>query len=503
MRSGVISGPSRSAVARREPRRFRGRAETPAPARRPGGARGPRSPRRRRLRPLRRPASRRTPAHCRRRTCPSRGLSPPGWAAAARADHVALGTDHIFLRRSPAFWSLLAPLLVVSAHPLFTRWPGTQLHLSRQGPFANPMSALPGARFMGPRSTRDFTGLPTTIRSVGSYQPSRLLLATALACPKRPFFHHITTSSFHAINGAILQALHVLVNETARDEGDARGFLFVACAIIARAVSGIVRIADVLGRMGCCCSRSRRSRCRPGPCRSRSSRRSSLACFARRALGVCTAHCPSAALLLLIPLTHPTARRGAHSCSPPPSPRSALPISPRQAAQALVPLAPPRRTAAEPRWAGPLQAPCPRFPGLVSPRRRSRGSSQQPRWLGRREACVSPARSASTGAGSADRVSETGGTSRRHRRTDTDLTGSGEKLRDPRRRRDGGAPSLAAVRPLAHHLLVRATALSRPRRALLKGNRRAPGRWKRLSPISPPRSRVPSEWITPRIAPTQ
>ena len=43
---------------------------------------------------------------------------------------LAYGTDY-FLRRDPRFWSLLAPLLVVSLI-LFTRWPGTNYIFDEQ-----------------------------------------------------------------------------------------------------------------------------------------------------------------------------------------------------------------------------------------------------------------------------------------------------------------------------------------------------------------------------------
>lgn len=161
---------------------------------------------------------------------------------------IALGTDH-FLRRDPTFWSLLAPLLVVSLI-LFTRWPGTNYIFDEQEALlANPyVNATGGLRFID-AIHRDFWGLPAD-RSVGSYRPIpdffwRLLWHVS----KQPFFHHIYNVFFHAINGAIL-GLCTFSWTKRRGTAALAGFLFVACAVLTEAVSGIVGIADVLGGMG-------------------------------------------------------------------------------------------------------------------------------------------------------------------------------------------------------------------------------------------------------------
>ena len=161
---------------------------------------------------------------------------------------IALGTD-LFVRRDPTFWSLLAPMLVVSLI-LFTRWPGTNYIFDEQEALlANPyVNATGGLRFID-AIHRDFWGLPAD-RSVGSYRPIpdffwRLLWHVS----KQPFFHHIYNVFFHAINGAIL-GLVTFSWTKRRGTAVLAGFLFVACAVLTEAVSGIVGIADVLGGMG-------------------------------------------------------------------------------------------------------------------------------------------------------------------------------------------------------------------------------------------------------------
>ena len=161
---------------------------------------------------------------------------------------LAFGTDH-FLGRDPTFWSLLAPLLVVSL-VLFSRWPGTNYIFDEQEALlANPyVNATGGLRFID-AIHRDFWGLPAD-RSVGSYRPIpdffwRLLWHVS----KQPFFHHIYNVFFHAINGAIL-GLCTFSWTRRRGTAVLAGFLFVACAVLTEAVSGIVGIADVLGGMG-------------------------------------------------------------------------------------------------------------------------------------------------------------------------------------------------------------------------------------------------------------
>ena len=161
---------------------------------------------------------------------------------------IAFATDH-FLRRDPTFWSLLAPLLVVSLI-LFSRWPGTNYIFDEQEALlANPyVNATGGLRFID-AIHRDFWGLPAD-RSVGSYRPIPDFLWRLLwHVSKQPFFHHIYNVFFHAINGTIL-GLTTFSWTKRRGTAVLAGFLFVACAVLTEAVSGIVGIADVLGGMG-------------------------------------------------------------------------------------------------------------------------------------------------------------------------------------------------------------------------------------------------------------
>src|SRR6185503_8191323 len=157
--------------------------------------------------------------------------------------------DDYFLCRDPTFWSALLPLLVVSLI-LFSRWPGTNYIFDEQEALlANPyVNATGGLRFID-AIHRDFWGLPAD-RSVGSYRPIPDLLWRALwGISKQPFFHHIYNVFFHAVNGAILTLITFAWTKR-RGTAALAGFIFVTCAVLTEAVSGIVGIADVLGGMG-------------------------------------------------------------------------------------------------------------------------------------------------------------------------------------------------------------------------------------------------------------
>jgi hypothetical protein len=170
-------------------------------------------------------------------------VRPPFWERAR-----AFAVDY-FLGRDPTFWAALAPMLVLSLI-LFCRWPGTNYIFDEQEALlANPyVNATGGLRFID-AIHRDFWGLPAD-RSVGSYRPIPDFLWRILwNISKQPFFHHIYNVLFHAVNGAILS---LITFSWTRRRGTAylAGFLFVACAVLTEAVSGIVGIADVLGGMG-------------------------------------------------------------------------------------------------------------------------------------------------------------------------------------------------------------------------------------------------------------
>ena len=154
-----------------------------------------------------------------------------------------------FLDFDPTFWSAFAPLVLL-AIVLYTRSPTTNYIFDEQEALlANPyVNASGGLRFID-AIHRDFWGLPPE-RSVGSYRPLPNFVWRALwIISKQPFLHHFYNVLLHAVNGALLTCLAF---RWTRRRGLAylAGFLFVACAVLTEAVSGIVGIADVLGGLG-------------------------------------------------------------------------------------------------------------------------------------------------------------------------------------------------------------------------------------------------------------
>jgi tetratricopeptide (TPR) repeat protein len=99
---------------------------------------------------------------------------------------------------------------------------------------------------------RDFWGLPPE-HSIGSYRPIPDLIWRALwaigARDQTPFLHHWVNVLLHGVNGALVA---LIVARLTRDRFAAwlSGTLFVACAVVTEAVSGVVGIADVLGGTG-------------------------------------------------------------------------------------------------------------------------------------------------------------------------------------------------------------------------------------------------------------
>lgn len=154
-----------------------------------------------------------------------------------------------FLLYEPTFLSALAPFILLSIL-LFARSPATNYIFDEQEALlANPyVNATGGLRFID-AIHRDFWGLPPD-RSVGSYRPLPNFLWRLLwNISKQPFFHSIYNVLFHAANGAILTCI---VYAMTRRKGASylAGAIFVACAVLTEAISGIVGIADVLGGMG-------------------------------------------------------------------------------------------------------------------------------------------------------------------------------------------------------------------------------------------------------------
>jgi hypothetical protein len=99
---------------------------------------------------------------------------------------------------------------------------------------------------------RDFWGLPAD-RSIGSYRPIPDVVWRALwaigARDQSPFLHHWVNVLLHGLNGALVT---IIAFRLTKDRLTAwlSGGLFVACAVLTEAVSGVVGIADVLGALG-------------------------------------------------------------------------------------------------------------------------------------------------------------------------------------------------------------------------------------------------------------
>jgi hypothetical protein len=149
----------------------------------------------------------------------------------------------------PGFWQAMLPLVVLSV-VLFSRLPTTNYIFDEQEALlANPyVNGTQGLRYID-AIHRDFWGLPAD-RSVGSYRPIPNFLWRALwQVSKQPFFHHFYNVLFHAANGALL-TVWTLALTRQRALAWMVGGLFVGCAVLTEAVSGIVGIADVLGGMG-------------------------------------------------------------------------------------------------------------------------------------------------------------------------------------------------------------------------------------------------------------
>jgi hypothetical protein len=149
----------------------------------------------------------------------------------------------------PGFWQAMLPLVLLSV-VLFTRFPTTNYIFDEQEALlANPyVNATQDLAFKD-AIHRDFWGLPPD-RSVGSYRPiPNFLWRAAWKVSHQPFFHHFYNVLLHAANGALITVL-ALGWSRRRTLAWLAGALFVGCAVLTEAVSGIVGIADVLGGMG-------------------------------------------------------------------------------------------------------------------------------------------------------------------------------------------------------------------------------------------------------------
>lgn len=211
--------------------------------------------------------------------------------------------------RDPTLGSLFWPLLIVSLI-LFTRSPATNYIFDEQEALlANPyVNAQGGLKFID-AIHRDFWGLPAD-RSVGSYRPIPDFLWRALwglskksdGLFRHPFIHHIYNVVFHALNGAVLGRIAFAWTRR-RELAYAAGFVFVMCAVLTEAVSGIVGIADVLGGLGALCALAALSL--PGWAMPFAVFTAVIfGLFCKESAVVCVPLVPFAALLVA-PLTHP------------------------------------------------------------------------------------------------------------------------------------------------------------------------------------------------------
>lgn len=168
---------------------------------------------------------------------------------ARRLAERALQRGREYFSQEPTFWVAAAPLLILSLI-LYTRLPSTNYIFDEQEALlANPyVNRTQGLRFID-AIHRDFWGLPPE-RSVGSYRPiPNFFWRLIWHVTKQPFVHHFYNVLLHAIVGALLTLFAWRVSRR-RDVAYLTGFVFVGCAVLTEAVSGIVGIADVLGGLG-------------------------------------------------------------------------------------------------------------------------------------------------------------------------------------------------------------------------------------------------------------
>lgn len=162
-----------------------------------------------------------------------------------------------FLGDEPTFLTLLVPLCFVSIalytrNPLHTNFIFDEQEALLANPFVRSVIDPASNLHWMDAFRRDFWGLLPD-RSIGSYRPIPDLLWRALwllgARDQSPFLDHWVNVLLHGTNGALLALIALRVT---RQRGTAwlAGLLFVGCAVLTEAVSGVVGIADVLGATG-------------------------------------------------------------------------------------------------------------------------------------------------------------------------------------------------------------------------------------------------------------
>ncbi|HTE47158.1 MAG TPA: hypothetical protein VK636_18055, partial [Gemmatimonadaceae bacterium] len=162
-----------------------------------------------------------------------------------------------FLGDEPTVGIALVPfcflsILLFTRHPLKTNFIFDEQEAILANPYVRSIAEPNSKLHWLDAFRRDFWGLPCE-RSIGSYRPIPDLIWRALwglgARDQTPFLHHWVNVVLHAVNGALLT---VIVSKITKDRtlGWISGLLFVGCAVLTEAVSGVVGIADVLGALG-------------------------------------------------------------------------------------------------------------------------------------------------------------------------------------------------------------------------------------------------------------
>ena len=162
-----------------------------------------------------------------------------------------------FLGEDPSFALAIVPMCFL-AIALYTRHPFKTNFIfdEQEALLANPYvrsiaDPIPQFHWID-AFHRDFWGLPPD-RSIGSYRPMPDLLWRVLwgigARAQSPFLHHWVNVLLHGVNGALLTLVAFKVTKSRRTAW-LTGVIFVSCAVLTEAVSGVVGIADVLGALG-------------------------------------------------------------------------------------------------------------------------------------------------------------------------------------------------------------------------------------------------------------
>ncbi|WP_394823986.1 hypothetical protein [Pendulispora albinea] len=162
-----------------------------------------------------------------------------------------------FLNEEPTVGAAMVPfcflsIVLFTRHPLKTNFIFDEQEAILANPYVRSVAEPASKLHWLDAFHRDFWGLPHD-RSIGSYRPIPDLIWRALwglgARDQTPFLHHWVNVVLHALNAALLT---VIVSKVTKDRamGWVAGLLFVTCAVLTEAVSGVVGIADVLGALG-------------------------------------------------------------------------------------------------------------------------------------------------------------------------------------------------------------------------------------------------------------